>query len=94
MFLTESLWRVKAAGYRIANIDSTLILAAPKIGPHTNAIRQRVSELSGVSADSIGIKAKTPEGMGTENAAIAHAVVLLERAPRNVRRKSQKKLPR
>ena len=94
VFLTESLWRVKAAGYRIANIDSTLILAAPKIGPHTNAIRQRVSELSGVPADSIGIKAKTPEGMGTENAAIAHAVVLLERAPRNVRRKSQKKLPR
>ena len=94
VFLTESLWRVKTAGYRIANIDSTLILAAPKIGPHANAIRQRVSELSGVSADSIGIKAKTPEGMGTENAAIAHAVVLLERAPRNVRRKSQKKLPR
>src|SRR6266404_1331116 len=69
-------------------------IAAPKIGPHANAIRQRVSELSGVPADSIGIKAKTPEGMGTDNAAIAHAVVLLQRAPRNVRRRSQKKSSR
>jgi 2-C-methyl-D-erythritol 2,4-cyclodiphosphate synthase len=91
VFLTESLWRVKAAGYQIVNIDSTLIMASPKIGPHANAIRQRISELSGVAPDSIGIKAKTPEGMGTENAAIAHAVVLLERAPRSVRRKSKKK---
>jgi 2-C-methyl-D-erythritol 2,4-cyclodiphosphate synthase len=91
VFLTESLWRVKAAGYQIVNIDSTLIMASPKIGPHANAIRHRISELSGVAPDSIGIKAKTPEGMGTENAAIAHAVVLLERAPRSVRRKSKKK---
>jgi 2-C-methyl-D-erythritol 2,4-cyclodiphosphate synthase len=94
VFLTESLWRVKAEGYRIANIDSTLILAAPKIGPHASAIRQRVSELSGVPADSIGIKAKTPEGTGTENAAIAHAIVLLERAPRGARRRPPKKSPR
>jgi 2-C-methyl-D-erythritol 2,4-cyclodiphosphate synthase len=91
VFLTESLWRVKAAGYQIVNIDSTLIMASPKIGPRANAIRQRISGLSGVAPDSIGIKAKTPEGMGTENAAIAHAVVLLERAPRSVRRKSKKK---
>src|SRR5215475_1589210 len=34
VFLREALNRVKAAGYRVANIDSSLILAAPKIGPH------------------------------------------------------------
>jgi len=91
LFLSEALSRVKAAGYKIVNVDSTLILAAPKIGPHASAIRERISQLTAVPTDCIGIKAKTPEGMGTENAAIAHAVVLLERAPRSIRRKSRKK---
>ncbi len=87
VFLAEALSRVKAANYKIINIDSTLILAAPKIGPHAAVIRERVSKLTGVPADCIGIKAKTPEGMGTESAAIAHSVVLLERISR-ARRKS------
>jgi 2-C-methyl-D-erythritol 2,4-cyclodiphosphate synthase len=80
VFLGEALKRVRAAGYAVSNVDSTLILAAPKIGPHAQAIRQHVAELLGVSADCVGLKAKTPEGMGTDNAAIAHAVVLLEKA--------------
>src|SRR5712692_11926096 len=50
VFLAEAMRRVKAAGYRIANLDSTLILAAPKIGPHAAAIREHISELMGVSA--------------------------------------------
>jgi 2-C-methyl-D-erythritol 2,4-cyclodiphosphate synthase len=77
LFLKEALKRVKAAGYDIANLDSTLILSAPKIGPHAAAIRARVAELCGVAGDCVGIKAKTPEGLGTENAAIANVVVLL-----------------
>ncbi len=79
VFLREALKRVAAAGYEIANLDSTLILAAPKIGPHAAAIRKHVSALCGIPGDCIGIKAKTPEGMGTDNAAIAHATVLLSR---------------
>ena len=79
IFLKEALNRVHAAGYVLVNLDSTLILDAPKIGPHTAAIRARLVELLEIPADCIGIKAKTPEGMGTDNAAIAHAVVLLER---------------
>ncbi len=78
VFLQEALSRVRSAGYSLVNLDSTLILAAPKIGPHTAAIRERLVALLGISADCVGIKAKTPEGMGTDNAAIAHAVVLLE----------------
>jgi 2-C-methyl-D-erythritol 2,4-cyclodiphosphate synthase len=80
IFLQEALKRVRAAGYTVANIDASLILAAPKIGPHATAIRQRVAELLGLQADCIGLKAKTPEGLGTENTAIGHVVVLLERA--------------
>ena len=79
IFLKEALQRVWAAGYDLVNLDSTLILAAPKIGPHAGTIRQRVAELCGIAGDCIGIKAKTPEGTGTENAAIAHVTVLLKR---------------
>jgi 2-C-methyl-D-erythritol 2,4-cyclodiphosphate synthase len=77
IFLKEALKQVKEKGYRIENVDSTLILDAPKIGPHARTIQARVAELLGIAADAVGIKAKTPEGMGTENAAIAHAAVLL-----------------
>jgi 2-C-methyl-D-erythritol 2,4-cyclodiphosphate synthase len=79
LFLEEALKRVRSAGYEIVNLDSTLILAAPKIGPHTAAIRERVAQLTGLPPDAIGIKAKTPEGMGTDNAAIAHVAVLLNK---------------
>jgi 2-C-methyl-D-erythritol 2,4-cyclodiphosphate synthase len=77
IFLEEALKQVRRAGYTIANVDSTLILAEPKIVPHAVRIQKRVAELLGVKPDQVGIKAKTPEGMGTDNAAIAHVVVLL-----------------
>lgn len=79
VFLLEALKRMRDKGYSIGNVDATLILAAPKIGPHAAAIRARVAELLGIPSDCVGLKAKTPEGMGTENAAIAHAVVLLQK---------------
>jgi 2-C-methyl-D-erythritol 2,4-cyclodiphosphate synthase len=79
VFLDEALRRVKDAGYQIANLDSTLILAQPKIGPHAARIREHLSKLLGIKSEQIGIKAKTPEGMGTDNAAIAHAAVLLQK---------------
>jgi 2-C-methyl-D-erythritol 2,4-cyclodiphosphate synthase len=79
VFLREALKRVDQAGYTIANLDSTLILSEPKIGPHTAVIRERIAGLLQLDGDAIGIKAKTPEGMGTDNAAIAHVTVLLDR---------------
>ena len=78
IFIAEALKPVKAAGYKIANVDSTLILAQPKIVPHSKSIQQRVAELLGINPAQVGIKAKTPEGLGTENTAIAHVVVLLD----------------
>jgi 2-C-methyl-D-erythritol 2,4-cyclodiphosphate synthase len=82
VFLAEAMRRVKAVGYRIANLDSTLILASPKIGPHTAAIRKHISSLMNLSPECIGIKAKTPEGLNLDNAAMAQVVVLLEETPR------------
>jgi len=79
IFLREALKRVRDSGYDIANLDATLILAAPKIGPHSTGIRTRVAKLLGVHRDCVGLKAKTPEGLNLENAALAHVVVLLEK---------------
>ena len=79
IFVVEALARVREAGYEVCNVDSTLILAAPKIGPVADSIRKRVAELLVISPQDVGVKAKTPEGMGTDEAAIAHVVVLLEK---------------
>ena len=89
IFLREALKRVRRAGYALSNVDASLILSAPKIGPHASAIRARVAGLLGVGADCVGLKAKTPEGLNLDNAALAHVVVLLEKAPK-VRRQKRK----
>ena len=93
VFLREALNRVRDAGYGVANMDASLILAAPKIGPHAATIRMRVAQLLGVHADCVGLKAKTPEGLDLENAAIAHVVVLLEKlaTPKKPEKKNKNK---
>jgi 2-C-methyl-D-erythritol 2,4-cyclodiphosphate synthase len=91
VFLREAIKRVRDAGYRIENIDSSLILAAPKIGPHATTIRTRVAELLEISADCVGLKAKTPEGLNLENAALAHVVVLLEKSASATKRRARSK---
>src|ERR1700733_8482162 len=63
VFLAEALQRMKRAGYEVSNVDVTLILAAPKIGPHANAIREQLAKLLAISPDCVGLKAKTPEGL-------------------------------
>lgn len=89
VFLNEALKRMGSAGYAIGNVDSSLILLAPKIGPHAGNIRGHVARLLGIGVDCVGLKAKTPEGIGTDNAAIANVVVLLERV-----RKTSSETPR
>lgn len=89
VFLREALKRVREAGYSVANMDASLILATPKIGPHATTIREHVAQLLGVHPDCVGLKAKTPEGLNLENAAVAHVVVLLERTRIKARRKKK-----
>jgi 2-C-methyl-D-erythritol 2,4-cyclodiphosphate synthase len=79
IFVREALKQVARAGYAVANVDSTLILAAPKIGPHAKRIQKQVAKLLGVAPAAVGVKAKTPEGLNLKNTAIAQVVVLLER---------------
>lgn len=78
IFLNVALEEIQNAGYRIVNVDTTLVLAAPKIGPISGELRERVAELLDIKPNAVGIKAKTPEGLGVDHVAQAHAVVLLE----------------
>ena len=63
-FLLHAVKLVGEAGYRVGNIDLTLICEEPKIGPHREAMRARIAELAGVDIDSISVKATTTERLG------------------------------
>ena len=79
LFLQTALEEIQHAGYRISNIDTTLVLAAPKIGPAAEKLRERIAELLSIEPGAVGIKAKTPEGLNQDDVAVAHAIVLLEK---------------
>lgn len=78
VFIEEAMRHIEQAGYKVGNVDCTLILAAPKIGPHVKPIQASVAKLLKTEASAVGIKAKTPEGLNLDNTAVAHVVVLLE----------------
>ena len=80
--LAEAARRVRAAGWEIGNIDSTVIAQAPKLAPHISAMRQRISLALAVSLEQVNVKAKTAEKMGPVGrgeAIEARAVCLLNR---------------
>jgi 2-C-methyl-D-erythritol 2,4-cyclodiphosphate synthase len=78
VFIEEAMRHIESAGYRVGNVDCTLVLAAPKVGPHAKEIQQNVAKLLKLEPGAVGIKAKTPEGLNLDNTAVAHVVVLLQ----------------
>jgi 2-C-methyl-D-erythritol 2,4-cyclodiphosphate synthase len=69
-------------GYDIVNIDSSLIAEKPKIAPRIAEMKAALARSTGLTADEIGVKATTNEGVGDLGrglAIAAHAVVLLKR---------------
>jgi 2-C-methyl-D-erythritol 2,4-cyclodiphosphate synthase len=79
IFLNLAMEELSNAGFRIVNVDTTLVLNAPKIGPVAGEMRSCVADLLGLGIDQVSIKAKTPEGLGLDHVAQCHAVVLVER---------------
>lgn len=63
-FLAHAATFVAKAGYRIGNVDVTIICEAPKIGPHREAMRARLAEIMGVDTGCVSVKATTTEGLG------------------------------
>lgn len=64
IFLRHAVALAAEKGFRINNIDCTLICEAPKIGPHSAAMRARMGEIMGLRADQVSIKATTSEQLG------------------------------
>lgn len=63
-FVEHAAALVDTAGYRIVNVDLTIICEAPKIGPHRDAMRARVAELLEIDVCGVSVKATTTEGLG------------------------------
>jgi len=83
VLLAEAAARVRAAGYVVANLDSTVIAQAPKLAPHIEAICTRIAQVLGLERGQVNVKAKTAEKLGPvgEGRSIeARAVVLLVKA--------------
>jgi len=79
--LESSVQEIAAAGYRIANIDATVICERPKLRPKIDAIRNRLANIIGIDASRVSVKGKTNEHMDDIGAGIGiavHAVALLE----------------
>ena len=80
VLLAEALRRVQARGWRVGNVDATVLAQAPRLGPHRAAMAARIAALLGVEPDQVNVKAKTAERLGPvgQGAAIeARAVLLL-----------------
>ncbi|GAB2512733.1 2-C-methyl-D-erythritol 2,4-cyclodiphosphate synthase [Lysobacter humi (ex Lee et al. 2017)] len=70
-------------GYRVVNVDATVLAERPKVGSHAEAMRDRIAQDLGVTRDAVSIKATTTERLGftgREEGIAAMAVCLLERA--------------
>ena len=64
LFLVHAVTLASAAGYRIGNVDLTIICEAPKIGPHREAMRSRLAELLNCAPGAVSVKATTTERLG------------------------------
>ncbi len=80
VFVKEATRRMTDAGYVIGNLDVTVILQRPKLGPHKPAIRANLAALLGCDISRVNVKAKTHErvdAVGQGHAIACHAVILL-----------------
>ena len=78
--LRETAALLAAQGWRIGNIDSTVVAQAPKLAPHIPAMRARIAQALGLQASQVNVKAKTAERLGPVGQGLsmeARAVALL-----------------
>lgn len=79
--LSLAVSEISSAGFRVGNVDITVVCERPRIGPHVEAIRVRLASLLGVAVSQVSVKGKTNEGMdavGSGLGVAVHAVALLE----------------
>lgn len=81
--LARVVWLADRRGYRVVNVDATVMLERPRLRPHVQAMRERLAEVLTVDASCVSVKAKTGEGLdavGERRAVTVQAVALLERS--------------
>lgn len=74
---------VEAKGWKVENVDTTIVAQAPKMAPHIQAMREVIAEDLKVELDQVNVKATTTEKLGftgREEGIAVHAVALLSRA--------------
>ena len=74
--------KLSEKGYKIVNIDSTVIAQRPKLSPYIDLMRANIAESCSISMDDVSVKATTEEKMGFTGEGMgisAHAVVLIEK---------------
>jgi 2-C-methyl-D-erythritol 2,4-cyclodiphosphate synthase len=79
--LATAVRAVRDAGYRIVNVDSTVIAEEPRLEPHLSAMRAQLASRLEVKADAVNVKATSPEGLGAlgrKSGIAAQAVALIE----------------
>lgn len=84
VFLAEAARFATARGYRISNVDATVLAEQPKMLPHVPAMKEQIGKLLALPENCIGLKATTMEKLGfvgREEGIAAIAVALLERVP-------------
>ena len=64
VMLAAAVERLHAAGWRVGNVDVTVVTQRPKIGPHRGAMRERLAAVLQVDAGDVFVKGKTNEGLG------------------------------
>ena len=64
VLLQEAMRRVRAHGWELVNVDSTIVAQAPKLAPHMAAINAGVAQALGVALNQVNVKAKTAEKLG------------------------------
>ncbi|MEN0021462.1 MAG: 2-C-methyl-D-erythritol 2,4-cyclodiphosphate synthase [Planctomycetota bacterium] len=82
-FIAEARRRIEAAGWSLVNLDTTVVLQRPRIGPRRGEIRANIARLLGVDPTRVNVKDKSHErvdAIGDGRAIAAHAVVLLQRS--------------
>jgi 2-C-methyl-D-erythritol 2,4-cyclodiphosphate synthase len=80
ILLRQTTNLISEAGWKIGNIDCTLVMERPKIMPHVEPMKQAIATSANINIDSISIKATTNEKMGfigREEGVVAHAVALI-----------------
>ena len=80
--LEDVVQKLRVKGYRLANVDSTIIAQAPRLSPHLAAMQKIIAGVLEVDPDLVNVKVKSGEGLdavGREEAIAAQAVCLIER---------------